>query len=106
MIKKLSVIQLAPFQILFGVFFSSNLMADGGQVFGAQCARCHTSQEMTEIIHNEWLGESIYNFFLATKNTMPAESPGSLSDQDYHDVVKFMLNKARVHLQFLIRKLL
>ena len=97
MIKKLSVMQLALFQILFGVFFSSNLMADGGQVFGAQCARCHTSQEMTEIIHNEWLGESIYNFFLATKNTMPAESPGSLSDQDYHDVVKFMLNKARVN---------
>ena len=96
MIKKLILKQWKYYQVLLGLFIASDLMANGEQVFGAQCARCHTPQEMTRVIHDKWLGKSSYNFFLATKNSMPSESPGSLSDQDYHDVVRFMLNKANV----------
>jgi glucose dehydrogenase len=51
---------------------------------------------MTDIIRDKWLNRSISEFFLVNKNTMPGESPGSLTDQEYVDVVKFMLNQAEI----------
>jgi len=80
--------------LLFLFFLSFDLMAQGDQIFGAHCSRCHTTQNMTDIIHNKWIDRSIRDFFLVNKNTMPGESPGSLTDQEYSDVVEFMLNKA------------
>ena len=84
--------------LLFLFFLSFNLMAQGDQIFGAHCSRCHTAQNMTDIIHNKWIDRSIRDFFLVNKNTMPGESPGSLTDQEYSDVVEFMLNKAGMKL--------
>lgn len=78
------------------LFLSSELTAGGEQIFGAQCARCHSSKNMTDIIRDKWLNRSISEFFLVNKNTMPGESPGSLTDQEYVDVVKFMLNQAKI----------
>ncbi|MBT6799882.1 MAG: PQQ-binding-like beta-propeller repeat protein [Porticoccaceae bacterium] len=85
--------------LLLLFFLSSDLMAQGEQVFGAHCSRCHTPKNMTDIIHDKWLNRSISEFFSVTKNTMPGESPGSLSDQDYHDVVEFMLKEAEIGLK-------
>jgi len=85
--------------LIFIFFLSADLMAQGDQIFGAHCSRCHTAQNMTDIIHNKWLGRSISEYFSVNKNTMPAESPGSLSDKDYHDVVEFMLNQADIELK-------
>ena len=82
--------------IMFLCFISFDLMAQGEQIFGTHCARCHSSQEMTDIIHDKWVDRSTHEFFLINKKTMPGESPGSLSDFDYQNVVEFILKRAGV----------
>ena len=61
--------------IMFLCFISFDLMAQGEQIFGTHCARCHSSQEMTDIIHDKWVDRSTHEFFLINKKTMPGESP-------------------------------
>ena len=39
--------------IMFLCFISFDLMAQGEQIFGTHCARSHSWQEMTEIIHDK-----------------------------------------------------
>ena len=78
------------------LIYSSDILAEGNQIFGAYCARCHATQEITNIIHEDWVGNSMADFFQATKNTMPAEAPNSLTDHEYLEVVTYMLEKADV----------
>tara|TARA_A100001234_G_scaffold37538_1_gene29775 strand:+ start:3242 stop:5440 length:2199 start_codon:yes stop_codon:yes gene_type:complete len=73
-----------------------DLKAEGKGIFGSECARCHSNENIKEFIQKKWIGQSIMDFFLENKNTMPAGSPGSLTDQEYLHLLKYMFDIADV----------
>ena len=68
----------------------------GEQVFGAHCARCHAPIEIERRLNGDWAGRTADQLFMATRQSMPGESPGSLSDEEYFEVVGYMLGLAGV----------
>jgi quinoprotein glucose dehydrogenase len=70
--------------------------AAGEQTFGAHCSRCHAPIEIKRRLLGDWSGRSAEQLFVKTRQTMPGESPGSLSDDDYRDAVAYMLDLAAV----------
>ena len=68
----------------------------GEQVFGVHCARCHATVEIDRRIRNDWAGRPASQLFDITRQTMPADAPGSLSDPDYLEVLAYMLDLASV----------
>ena len=54
--------------------------AEGEASFGAHCARCHAPVEIVQRITGDWSGRSAAQLFERTRESMPGESPGSLTD--------------------------
>ena len=71
--------------------------AEGEQTFGAHCARCHAPIEIKRRVLGDWSGRTAADLFSTTKQTMPGESPGSLSDDEYLAVVAYMFDLAGVN---------
>lgn len=70
----------------------------GEEVFQAECSRCHVPVEMDARLRARWVGRAggdLYNFI---RTTMPAETPGSLSNAQYMDVTAFILSAGHVAL--------
>ena len=44
----------------------------------------------------EWEGRSLATLFEYTKATMPEDNPGSLSDEEYVDIIAYMLSVSRI----------
>ncbi len=68
----------------------------GEVVFQDECSRCHVPVEMDARLRARWVGRSggeLYNFI---RTTMPAETPGSLTNAQYMDVTAFILSAGNV----------
>tara|TARA_R100001377_G_scaffold44351_1_gene25265 strand:- start:796 stop:2988 length:2193 start_codon:yes stop_codon:yes gene_type:complete len=68
----------------------------GEAVFQAECARCHVPVEFDARLRARWLtrtGGDLYNLI---RTTMPAETPGSLTNDEYLDVTSFVLKSGNV----------
>jgi glucose dehydrogenase len=63
----------------------------GRQVFQAHCERCHSNDEMTSRLNANWIGRSAQDLYQRIRSTMPAESPGSRSDDEYLAVTLHVL---------------
>lgn len=64
----------------------------GKAVYAAVCAECHELEDFThEDFRFEWNGVSLYEFFETIRTTMPDENPGTLSREQYVDVVTYVL---------------
>ncbi|MEM9683785.1 MAG: cytochrome c, partial [Pseudomonadota bacterium] len=74
----------------------SIVQAEGEATFGAHCARCHAPVEIERRMRGEWAGRSADLLYEVTRQTMPGETPGSLSDDEYVAVVAYMLDLAGV----------
>jgi len=46
--------------------------------------------------NNSWVNKSGEELFTQIRATMPAETPGSLSDDEYYDVTAFILASANI----------
>jgi quinoprotein glucose dehydrogenase len=68
----------------------------GDQIFGVHCALCHATVEIERRVRNDWSGRPASQLFERTRQTMPAAAPGSLSDEDYLEVLAYMLDLAGV----------
>jgi len=68
----------------------------GKAVFQSHCARCHLPLGMQTRINTVWTGRSAENFYQKIKNTMPAESPGSLKNAEYLDLTAYILTLGNV----------
>jgi glucose dehydrogenase len=66
----------------------------GSAIFQSECARCHVQADIEMRITNDWLGRPASELYEAIKATMPAETPGSLSDQQYVDVTAYTMRMA------------
>lgn len=67
-------------------------VSDGSAVFQSQCARCHVQSEIEMRLTNDWDGRSAEELFEAIQTTMPADTPGVLSEQEYLDVTAFVMD--------------
>ena len=86
--------------LILGIFYMGPALAQnfnserGEGIFEAECARCHTSIEMQRRLQNDWAGRSAEELYQQIRATMPAESPGSLSDSEYLDVTLYTMESA------------
>ena len=78
------------------VSFAAEANAEGEATFGAHCAKCHAPVDITRRMKGEWAGRSTDQLFEITRQTMPGETPGSLTDAEYLEVVAYMLDLAAV----------
>lgn len=64
----------------------------GTEVFDQRCGGCHTEREFSgRLFETSWGGKSLFEFFDYIRSAMPHDDPGALSDQEYVDVVAFVL---------------
>jgi mono/diheme cytochrome c family protein len=74
-----------------GVFTAAQA-ARGEEVYTNACARCHmTAQHSGATFAATWNNRRVFDLYDILLNTMPLDDPGSLSEQEYIDVVAYIL---------------
>ncbi len=74
-----------------GVFTAAQ--AEKGQiVYGAFCEACHNVRDYRAIMHAR-ADQSLIDFWYQIVAEMPSDNPGFLSDQEYTDVVAYILSE-------------
>ncbi len=64
----------------------------GEQVYQRQCGECHSIKDHANPdFRFVWNGRAALELFENIRNTMPEETPGSLSRQEYADIVAYMM---------------
>ena len=96
-----AAVQETTSSTLDGVF-SSAQASRGQQVYDQNCASCHghglRGGEMAPSVAGAdfivwWTEVSVGDLFDRIKLTMPEDGPGRLSDQEYTDVVAYLLDR-------------
>ena len=66
--------------------------ARGAQVFENTCGACHQSTQFVgqNFVEN-WNDRRVYDFYALVRSTMPLNDPGGLKEQQYLDVVAYLL---------------
>ena len=90
----------SPTSVLDGVFTEAQA-ARGRAAYDAHCAECHGEElrgdEMAPGLTGvafrfRWRGLKVADIFESIESTMPPEEPGTLGDQQYIDIVAFLLS--------------
>ena len=77
--------------VVTGVFTVAQA-ARGEEIYTASCAQCHTmAQHSGGAFAAAWNGRRLVDLYEIIRSTMPLDNPGGLSDQEYIDVVAYML---------------
>ena len=64
----------------------------GQDVYAGYCKTCHTPQSHTGAVFNAtWNGRTLFDLYAFIRDRMPKNEPGSLSDQEYVDVMSYLL---------------
>lgn len=71
----------------------------GEVTFTAECSRCHSPLEMEARLRARWIDRSGQELFEQIRSTMPAELPGTLSDEQYYDLTAFILDAGNVNIE-------
>ena len=80
--------------------YSDSQASRGGRVYRQACSACHAASleggEMGPALLGApfigaWDGESLAELMAYVQETMPQDNPGGLSEQDYTDVLAYML---------------
>jgi len=74
-----------------GVF--SKAQADRGrEVFVSVCANCHTRGQFNDgAWRRKWEGRTVFDVLESIRTTMPNDNPSGLSDDEYLDVIAYLL---------------
>ena len=74
------------------VSFSAEQVERGRLDFRVLCGDCHGASEFrgTNFLFR-WRRQSAWDFFRTVSTTMPENAPGSLSDEEYVDVISYIL---------------
>jgi mono/diheme cytochrome c family protein len=77
--------------------YTADQAARGAQAYRATCARCHAAGTQTgAAFATAWGGRRVYDLYSTLTNTMPQDNPGSLHDDQYADVVAYLLQMNHV----------
>ena len=64
----------------------------GRRVFSAVCVECHSRSDMSnDDFRLKWNGRSALELYDRIRTTMPDNSPGSRSNEEYADIVAYMM---------------
>ncbi len=64
----------------------------GGNVYLDQCSACHLPKDHTNPdFQQSWGGRTVKALYDYIRSTMPDDSPGTLSEQQYLDVTSYIL---------------
>jgi mono/diheme cytochrome c family protein len=81
----------APRSASSGVY-SSVQATRGRDLYAVQCRSCHTPESHTGAIFDSWWGGRLLSdLFEYVQERMPKNEPGSLTPQEYADVVAYLL---------------
>ena len=68
----------------------------GQDVYVAQCRSCHTPEaHVSPTFQATWSGKSLHELYAYIRERMPKNDPASLSDQEYIDVLTYLLRLNR-----------
>src|SRR5438874_364252 len=87
-----AVVLQAPPQSVWDGVYTDEQAVRGGEVFNKTCVACHDLKaEFTgDAFMNTWKGQKAFDLFDRIRTEMPMDSPGSLTQQTYIDIVSFM----------------
>jgi mono/diheme cytochrome c family protein len=72
--------------------FTEAQASRGEAVYQRSCLECHEKLEYTGAdFRTKWNGKPVFDLFDLVRSTMPDEKPGTLSNQEYIDVVGYMM---------------
>lgn len=75
---------------LTGVY-SNDQAARGEKTYNAKCTSCHAPNAYTgEAFSRAWATLSAFDLFELIRTTMPNDNPGSLSRQQYAEIVAYL----------------
>jgi mono/diheme cytochrome c family protein len=64
----------------------------GKNLHESACTSCHNADAYSgNVFQTSWVGRALYDFFDLVRSTMPNDNPGSLTRQQYADVVAYVL---------------
>ena len=79
--------------VLDGVF-TARQASRGETKFRQVCASCHRINDFTGgRFRVLWVGRTVGDLFLTVSTLMPEDNPGSLSPEEYADIVGYMLRE-------------
>ena len=72
--------------------YSSAQAARGEAVYGNTCGMCHQPGSLVgQSFVESWSDRRVYDFYALVRSTMPLDNPGGLKDQQYLDVIAYLL---------------
>lgn len=94
-----SVLHAAPRgDTVWSGVYSSAQATRGEAAYTAECSQCHRSDLSAyggiltgDRFLNEWREDTLNSFFKILRQTMPRNTPASLSDSEYLDIVAYIL---------------
>lgn len=82
---------VASVSVLDGVF-TAGQASRGERRFQQVCAACHRSSDFAgNRFRVSWVNQTVFDLYDLIANTMPEGNPGSLSLEEYVDIVAFFL---------------
>ena len=77
--------------------YSAEQAVRGQRVYEATCARCHPPGHLDgETFEVGWNERRVFDLYSLVANTMPQDKPGSLRDDEYIDVIAYLLQRNHV----------
>jgi mono/diheme cytochrome c family protein len=72
--------------------YSAEQATRGVDTYSSVCASCHTIEEQTGLnFSKKWVGFPLFDLYSYLLDTMPQDDPGSLTPQEYAQVVAYIL---------------
>ncbi len=72
--------------------YTADQASRGEAVYRRECGECHSVKDHSnEDFRFSWNGRSALELFENIRNTMPEETPGSLTRQEYADIVAYLM---------------
>ena len=69
----------------------------GQDVYAGNCKSCHTPESHTgQLFTSKWNGKPLLELYAYVRDLMPKNDPGTLSPEEYADVVAYMLRLNRL----------
>src|SRR3954471_8458319 len=64
----------------------------GSDIYAGNCRSCHTPETHTgPVFSTTWQGRTLADLYTYIRDRMPKNDPGSLSPQEYIDVIAYLL---------------
>lgn len=86
-----------PVRTTHGGVFSVEQASRGADVYAGYCKSCHTAETHTGANFTaHWKGKQLSELYTYIRDRMPKNDPGSLSAEEYADVLAYVLKMNRL----------